>query len=112
MKNITSKNFIKEVLTALKEKEISATKIFLHKFVYFLTLQNFVRTFRFEPYTYGPFSFSLAKEIESLVFWDEVKVENNTLNLIDVSAFDSANVEIIKNYINVFTECGYRLSSA
>ncbi len=104
MKNITSKNFIKEVLTALEEKGIGSTKIFLHKFVYFLTLQNYVKVFRFEPYTYGPFSFTLAREVESLAFWDEVEVNGNTLTLLDDSDVDASHVEDIKRHIDTFAQ--------
>ncbi len=96
MITISSKDVITEVLLILKEKKISATKIFLHKFIYFLTLTNYVRVFKFEPYTYGPFSFNLAKEIDSMIFWDEVKDINNTIEFIKQDGI-RRNPEIAKD---------------
>ena len=61
---------------------MSCNIIKISKFIYFLTLSSYVRAFKFEPYTYGPFSFNLAKEIDSMIFWDEVKDINNTIEFI------------------------------
>lgn len=85
MSNNLNKKFIAEVLLALEDKKIRATKIYLHKFIYFLTLQNYVKQFKFQPYSYGPFSFNLASDIESMIFWDEVEDKNNIIHLIDDS---------------------------
>jgi uncharacterized protein YwgA len=57
-----------------------------------------VKTFRFEPYTYGPFSFNLARDIERLVFWDEIKDEDNIITLdcevqIDKRKSDIASIK-------------------
>ncbi len=103
MLNISSKDFILKVLFVLKARNIQATKIILHKFIYFLTLQNVTRIFKFEPYTYGPFSFDLAKEIESLVFWEKINVDKKDVNLVDDVEFDidDSIFEIGKN-IDIF----------
>ena len=104
MNEITSKNFILEVLLALNEKNIPATKIFLHKFVYFLTLQNYSKLFRFEPYTYGPFSFGLAQEVERLIFWDEVELEGKKIKLADDinRKADTCRLEVLSANIDIF----------
>lgn len=50
-------------LDILNEKGIAVTRIMLHKFLFFLNSYKMGTGFRFEPYTYGPFSFDLSDKL-------------------------------------------------
>lgn len=108
MNEEASKIFILKVLKAFNEKNISVTKILLQKFVYFSMLKNFYNLFRFQPYTYGPFSFDLARQMERLVFWDKIKIdENNQVEVINYDDFEESDEEMsgkIKDDIDAFMD--------
>ncbi len=94
------------VLTILNKKKIPLDKILLHKFIYYLQTQGVNLGFRFEPYTYGPFSFDLASTIGSLAFWDVVKEGKADITILDESAypnpFGDSQYKQIQDYLDDF----------
>ncbi|TVM35796.1 hypothetical protein [Oceanidesulfovibrio marinus] len=99
------KETVATVLKALYEKQISLDKIILHKFIYFLDTQGVATGLHFEPYTYGPFSFELASTLGSLAFWDIIKEEGSTIQILDheaLSKLTSPDIHKISNYFDLF----------
>lgn len=78
---------VANVLRALKESGVPLQKIILHKFIYFLNTQGLCTGLDFEPYTYGPFSFDLARTLSKMSFWDEIKEEKSYYDIVDLSAY-------------------------
>lgn len=68
---------IGHVLKTLRKAKVPPTKILMHKFLYFLDVSGLRAGLRFEPYTYGPFSFDLARELDDLIFWDRIEIEDH-----------------------------------
>ena len=73
--NDLNKEIFKATLNCLSEKRYELTKILLHKVTYFLKESGIPITYRFTPYTYGPFSFDLMNEMNEMVFWEEIEVD-------------------------------------
>lgn len=88
-----SKSILAGVLKALDDNAVRLDKIVIHKFMYFLNTQGFNTGFRFEPYTYGPFSFDLANAIGAMDFWDAVKEKRYSVEIVDIDEFDTMNQE-------------------
>ena len=85
------KQVVANVLKTLASKEIKPTKILLHKFIYFLSTQGVNVGFRFEPYTYGPYSFDLSSTIGSMAFWDEVEEKGTTVTALNLEKYQDAD---------------------
>ncbi|KUG29513.1 hypothetical protein ASZ90_000584 [hydrocarbon metagenome] len=77
------------VLQALQKRGAPLTKIMIHKFTYYLDVMGVRAGFHFEPYTYGPFSFDLARTLNTMVFWDELQLQEskNAYEIQDVSKY-------------------------
>lgn len=73
----SSNDILNYVLSVLSKKEIPLDKIVLQKVMHFLKEMGIPHDFRFEPYTYGPFSSQLAHELGHLVFWDYLSEQEN-----------------------------------
>ena len=80
------KQLVADILRVLESHSIHITKIFLHKFIYFLTIQG-IPGFRFEPYTYGPYSFNLANTIGSMIFWDEIQDDGDNMKILNLDKY-------------------------
>lgn len=94
------KQLVADILRVLESHNIHTTKIFLHKFIYFLTIQG-IPGFRFEPYTYGPYSFNLASTIGSMIFWDEIKDDGKNIKILDLNNYPK-NKELENNIDNKY----------
>lgn len=81
------KTFVATVLEILNENDILISKMLLQKFIYFLETQNINTGFCFEPYTYGPYSFSLASTLGSMNFWDEIKENYSSITIINLNNY-------------------------
>lgn len=105
MSETKTKAVIGYVLKLLSQDAMPPTKILLHKFLYFLDISGMRAGLRFEPYTYGPFSFDLAHELDDLIFWDEIKIENHgRISILQerFPALESEAQEQIKNLYDKF----------
>ena len=85
------------------KKHVQVTKILLHKFSYFLSLYA-IRAFKFEPYTYGPFSYDLASTLGSLIFWSELRKEGKQIFVSNIEKYlkDPDTEGIIERNYEVF----------
>ncbi|WP_338669094.1 hypothetical protein [Pseudodesulfovibrio methanolicus] len=100
-----NKQMVANVLRILQSNEVPLQKVVLHKFLYFLNTQGFVTGFKFEPYTYGPFSFDLASTLGSMAFWDEIRQNSYTIEVNDLSGYSKPPqdaVALIENHLNEF----------
>lgn len=88
-----SKQVVGSLLHYLTQHHEIISKIFLHKFTYFLSTQGIPLGLRFEPYTYGPYSFDLAKIIRDMEFWDEVEDKNNQIKEVDLNSYEPFSEE-------------------
>lgn len=80
---------IANILKCLDEAGIPLSKIAIQKATYFLKASGVPLSVKFEPYTYGPYSFSLSRQLDDLCFWDKVKVKDKyQYELVDVSEGD------------------------
>lgn len=84
------KQLVADLLSFFKRKGIQADKVLLHKFLYFLQTQGMLTGFRFEPYTYGPYSFDLARTLRSMDFWDEIEDGKSIVSIKDLSNYSSS----------------------
>lgn len=98
------KEFIAAVLKTLSSYNIPISKVLLQKFIYFLGTQGIKTGFRFEPYTYGPYSFELASTIGSMDFWDEIKIHSTEIKICNLSHYNNNKTLIkhIKEYFDKF----------
>lgn len=98
------KTFVAAVLQVLDEHHIQASKVLLHKFIYFLDTQGVKTGFRFEPYTYGPYSFGLASTLGSMDFWDEIKENREKVSIVDLQkyAVDDSLKRTLKDKLSLF----------
>lgn len=87
------KQVVANILETLASKEVKPTKILLHKFIYFLSTQGVNVGFRFEPYTYGPYSFDLASTLGSMAFWDEIEEKGATIEALNLKKYQDADAE-------------------
>lgn len=81
------KKFVATVLQVLSERQITASKILIQKFIYFLGIQGINTGFSFCPYTYGPFSFDLASVLGSMNFWNEIKEDYSEIKIININNY-------------------------
>lgn len=101
-----AKQRLAAVLTILERKDIPLHKAVIHKFLYFLNTQGVWTGFRFEPYTYGPFSFDLAKTLGSMHFWDEIKEGKREIELVNLERYETEDAELnktIEKHLDNFT---------
>ena len=98
------KTFVAAVLQVLTESHIQTSKVLLHKFIYFLDTQGIKTGFRFEPYTYGPYSFGLASTLGSMNFWDEIKEDHEKISIINLGKYpiDDSLKRTLKNKLSLF----------
>lgn len=92
---LNAKDTIACVLRLLQKKGVPSSKIFLHKFLYFLDTQGIRAGLRFEPWTYGPFSFDLAKNLNEMIFWDEIEeYKPNEFKIINIENYGTPGSEL------------------
>lgn len=98
------KSFVAAVLKVIHDKNEEPTKVLVQKFIYFLNTQGINTYCRFEPYTYGPYSFQLASTLGSMNFWDEIKEEKDKITIMNFSAytFDKALVDMLAEKFDIF----------
>lgn len=98
------KMFVAAVLQVLDESSIQVSKVLLHKFIYFLDTQGVKTGFRFEPYTYGPYSFGLASTLGSMNFWDEIKEDREKISICNLQQYsiDQKLKNIVKEKLSIF----------
>lgn len=82
-----SQRTVASVLRILHQQGVALEKIVLHKFIYFLNTQRVTTGFRFEPYTYGPFSFDLASTIGNMHFWDAIKENKYDVEIVNLNSY-------------------------
>lgn len=99
------KQFVADILAALEEERLPAEKVFLHKFLYFLSTQGVNTGFRFEPYTYGPYSFDLASTLGSMAFWDEIEEKGTTVKALDLGQYKNSDeqfLDVVRSKLKIF----------
>lgn len=98
------KTFVAAVLQVLAESHIQTSKVLLHKFIYFLDTQGINTGFRFEPYTYGPYSFGLASTLGSMDFWEEIKENREKISILDLQKYpvDDNLKRTLKDKLSLF----------
>lgn len=89
------KQFVADILAVLGEERLPAEKVLLHKFLYFLSTQGINTGFRFEPYTYGPYSFDLASTLGSMAFWDEIEEKGTTVEVLDLGQYKNSDGQLL-----------------
>lgn len=95
--NDKCKQIVANILNTIAYKKIKPTKIFLHKFIYFLSTQGVNVGFRFEPYTYGPYSFDLSSTLGSMAFWDEIVEKGTSVEAVNLDRYQAANPDDLRN---------------
>ena len=105
------KQVVANVLETLASKEVKPTKILLHKFIYFLSTQGMNVGFRFEPYTYGPYSFDLSSTLGSMAFWYEIEENGTTVTALNLEKYQDADAnelqqlaEKLENFLTVLPQ--------
>lgn len=81
--NIDINPVILHLFRTMENKNVPTEKVVIQKIIYFLNTQGVRLGFKFEPYTYGPFSFDLANYLSSLAFWDQIKEHERYYTLTD-----------------------------
>ncbi|WP_043644747.1 hypothetical protein [Fundidesulfovibrio putealis] len=93
---INSKSAVASVLRTLQKNNLPLDKIVLHKFLYFLNTQGVSTGLSFEPYTYGPFSFDLARVLSDMAFWDEIKENKASYEILTLDSHPALNPDVEK----------------
>ena len=107
MNDDNAKSLVVGIIKILETHNVKIQKVLLHKFIYFLSTQNVVKEFRFEPYTYGPYSFDLASTLGSLCFWDAIKETKSHIEVINLDGYDELDEELrikVENLLRDFQE--------
>lgn len=76
-----SKEVIKYVTSWLSTRNKRVSKVVLHKVLFYLSESKLPIYYHFEPQTYGPFSRQLARDLDEMVFWDEMEQDGNCFTL-------------------------------
>lgn len=79
---------IAEALRILDTNSVPLDKIVIQKFIYFLKTQGLPIKYKFKPYTYGPFSSGLYRELDDLVFWDNLECDDNRYKILDMDEYN------------------------
>lgn len=108
------KNFVAAVLKVLERKNEEPTKVLIQKFIYFLNTQGINTYCRFEPYTYGPYSFQLASTLGSMNFWDEIKEEKEKISIINLNSYncEKSLMDLLSKKFDIFKKAVGDLSFA
>jgi len=85
---------LRNTLSVMNEKAIPLEKIVIQKTVFYLSELGVPFTYRFKPYTYGPFSFDLMDDMNDLVFWDKLNTRGNNRYMV---AENISSVELSDN---------------
>lgn len=83
MKNSSLKEVLKHVISWLKDRNITPTKIGVQKFIFFLQEKKVVPDYNFEPYAYGPFSTQVREAAGELEEGGEIEVRFTEYSPID-----------------------------
>ena len=70
--NAYARDIITQTLGILQRENKPSNKIMLHKFLFFSEFMGLPTGMRFEPYTYGPFSFDLANNLHTMSLIGEI----------------------------------------
>jgi uncharacterized protein YwgA len=89
--SIDNKQVLKNVIDQMINKGVPAKKIVLHKLIFYLRESGIPITYRFEPYIYGPYSKELKNDLDDLVFWNELKLDEKN-NLYSKDNFQSKEI--------------------
>ena len=99
-----AKRIVAGIIKVLDKRKVKLQKVLLHKFIYFLSTQGVVKEFKFEPYTYGPYSFDLASTLRSLSFWDAINESKSYVEIVDLDKYsdlaDCQSKQIEKSLID------------
>lgn len=87
---------ILSIMSVLGAHRIPLNKVVLHKFFYFAQTKRLNLGLRFEPWKYGPYSFDLAKNLDELVFWDSISLDDNVYNVSGEIPEDTLTTEEVK----------------
>jgi uncharacterized protein YwgA len=83
-----SQKILARTLLKLQEKGWPLEKIIIQKVLYFLKTQNIPVGWDFEPYTYGPFSFALSSELNSMAYSERIMESNNCYLIKSLEGLD------------------------
>ncbi|UQZ90398.1 hypothetical protein C4J81_14760 [Deltaproteobacteria bacterium Smac51] len=81
----------------------------LHKFLFFMDFMGLPTGLRFEPYTYGPFSFDLANNLDFMCLSGEISFTGNNYNTI-TEVKDLNFCQVITDYYDRFVQSVGELS--
>lgn len=96
---------IATVLSVLGEDGSAIQKITIQKFLYFVSIKGYSVGLSFEPHTYGPFSFDLARALNRMAFWEELKETKTCYEIISLEKYQPISSDIrdtIKRYFDEF----------
>lgn len=60
---------------------IPTSRILLQKLIFYMSETGVPIKYHFEPHLYGPFSKQLRRDLDELVFWDELYTDGNKYSL-------------------------------
>ncbi len=83
-----SQKILARALVKLNEMEWPLSKIVIQKVLYFIKTQGLPVDWRFEPFTYGPFSFSLSSELTSMTYAERLEIEGNIYSINDIAGLE------------------------
>ena len=102
------KNILRRVLQRLNENDIPLNKITLQKIIYFLRESGLPVGYRFEAWTYGPFSASLANALNEMTILGEISPneEGYTYSITEMHniQLDPDQSVEIENAVDAFLE--------
>ena len=87
MNSFPAKSVLAYAINLLDKNNLPLSKIVIHKFLYFCSFNNIPVCHKFEPYTYGPFSFDLANNIAEMDFWGEIEESKNNISIINIDQY-------------------------
>lgn len=92
--NKYSHDIIIETIRSLQQDNYRRDKVMLHKFLFFLEYMGRPTGLRFEPYTYGPFSFDLANNLDFMNLAGEISFDENSYAVPSNNEASAAKVGI------------------
>jgi len=76
-----SQKILARALVKLQEMGWPLEKIVIQKVLYFIKTEGLPVGWRFEPFTYGPFSFNLSSELTNMTYAGRLDEEKNTYSI-------------------------------
>ncbi len=104
--NTYSSDIIAQTVNILQQRDVRRDKVMLHKFLFFIEFMGTPSGMRFEPYTYGPFSFDLANNLDLMCLLGLLDKDGSNYKVPEPQPhIETGLARKIDQYLDRFIDC-------